>query len=109
MLNLTGIFGSLVKKVILSDGNLKVLGSLTANNQHSNVILEKKNFLWKNVMLISMIIFNILKYDSVLLQLLFEKLELQMVNSLRLFPSQTALYAMTALYTELEHCFNFVW
>lgn len=42
MLNLTGIIGSLVKKVILSDGNLKVLGSLTANNQHSNVILEKK-------------------------------------------------------------------
>lgn len=56
-----------------------------------------------------MIIFNILKYDIVLLQLLFEKLELQMVNSLRLFHSQTALYAMTALYTELEHCFNFVW
>lgn len=42
-------------------------------------------------MLISMIIFNFLKYDIVLLQLLFEKLELQMVNSLRLFPSQTAL------------------
>lgn len=42
MLNLTGIIGSLVKKVILSDGNSKVLGSLTANNQHSNVILEKK-------------------------------------------------------------------
>lgn len=56
-----------------------------------------------------MIIFNILKYDIVLLQLLFEKLELQMVNSLRLFHSQTALYAMTGLYTGLEHFFNFVW
>lgn len=42
MLNLTGIIRSLVKKVILSDGNLKGLGSLTANNQYSNVILEKK-------------------------------------------------------------------
>lgn len=56
-----------------------------------------------------MIIFSILKYDIVLLQLLFGKLELQMVNSLRLFHSQTALYAMTGPDTELEHCFNVVW
>lgn len=40
MLNLAGIIGSLAKKFILSDGDLKVLGSLTAKNQHSNVILE---------------------------------------------------------------------
>lgn len=102
------IIGSLAKKFILSNGDLTVLGSLIANNQHSNAILEK-NFLWKNVILISMIVFNILKYSIDLILLLFGKLELQMGNSLRLFLSQTALYAMTGLYTEIEHCFNFVW
>lgn len=96
MLNITGIIGSLAKKFIFSDGDLKIHGSLTANNQQSNVILEIF-FPLEKCHTYQYDFFNILKYGIDLILLLFGKLQLQMDNSLRLFRSQTALYTTTGL------------
>lgn len=85
---------------MISDGDLQSLISLTANDQHSNAILERKSFVFfgkKCHTEVSMIIFNILKYSINLLLLVFGKLELHMCTSLGLFCGQTLCYAMAGL------------
>lgn len=41
------LVGWLTQKVIISDVDFKSLGSMTANDQHSNIILERKLFFVK--------------------------------------------------------------